>query len=215
MSELFREIEEDIRRERYEKLWKSVGRIAVWGSIAVVAVTTVYVMWSNNAQKAAEAKTSQLIKGDERLDAYDYKGASLVFSGLTDDDSSPYYAIAMLHKADAQEQGGDLEGAEKTYMTLAKKNEGKNKSEFSDLAAIKYLKSGETIEVAKTSPFYHTLAERNAWQLLQSDKKAEAAGIFAELASDEKAPPAMVLRAKEALRVIAPEKLSEKRVINE
>ncbi len=215
MSELLREIEEDIRRERFDKIWKSIGRIAVWGSIGVIAATTVFVIWDNHARKEAEAKTSQLLKGDERLSVYDYKGASSAFSVLTDDDSSPYYGLAMLHKAEAQEQGGDVEGAEKTYAVLAKKNEGKNKSEFSELAALKYLKPGETIKAAKTSPFYHTIAERNAWQLLQSDKKSEASAIFAELLGDGKTPPAMALRAKEALRVIAPEKLSEKRVINE
>lgn len=211
MSELLREIEEDIRRERYEKLWNSVGRIAVWGSVAVIAVTTVFVIWDNHNQSLAEAKTSEFIKADERLQASDYKGASSILSSLTSDDSSPYYTIAMLHKAEAQEHGGDAEGAKKTYAALAKENEGKDKSALSELAALKSLKPGETIEVAKTSPFYHTIAERNAWNLLSSGKKAEAADIFSELAGDEKTPPAMAARAVEALRVIAPEKLSEKR----
>lgn len=215
MSELFREIEEDIKRERYEKLWKSVGRIAVWGSVAVIAVTTAYVIWDNHNQGIAEVKTSEFIKGDERLQALDYKGASSIFSALADDDSSPYYVIAMLHKAGAQAQGGDAEGAKKTYEALAKKNDERSNSEFSELAALKSLRPDETIEVEKTSTFYHTVAERNAWSLLQSGKKAEAAGIFAELASDEKTPPAMAARVVEVLRVLAPEKLSEKKVVHE
>lgn len=214
MSELFREIEEDIKRERFDKLWKSVGRIAVWGSIAVIAATTVYVIWDNHNQSIAQEKTSQFIKGEERMKAADYKAAAVIFSALADDDSTPYYAIAMLHKAQAQELAGDKEGSAKTYAILAKKDEGNGQSDFAELAELKSLKSGDTIKVEPTSPFYYTVAERNAWQLLQAGKKEEAASIFASL-TDIKAPPSIAARAIEALRLIAPEKLSEKGATNE
>lgn len=218
MSELFREIEEDIKRERFEKLWRSVGRFAVLGSIAVVAATTVFVVWDNYTQRQAEAKTAQLLQGLEHLNSSNYKGAIPIFSAMTDDDTSSYYPLAMLQKATAQELSGDIEGAKKTYATLVK-NDAKDKSEFSELTKLKTVEKDGIIDVSKDSPFYHTLAEQNAWQLLYAGKKSEAADVFAVLVNDEQTPRSLALRASEALRIIAPEKLveksAEKKVINE
>ncbi len=214
MSELFREIEEDIRRERFEKLWRSVGRFAVWGSVAIVVATAVFVAWDNHAQNQAEAKTSQLLKAGERMNASDYKGAISIFSSLTDDDTSIYYPLAMLQKAESQESSGDVEGAKKTYAVLAK-----NSSEFSALAKLKSDDKNNVIEVSADSAFYHTISEQNAWRLLNSGKKAEAANIFVSLLHDKDSPRSLVSRAGEVLRVIAPEKLAErsteKKVVNE
>ncbi len=198
MSELFREIEEDIKRERFEKLWKSFGFAMVWASIALVAATVIFVLWQNHVQSAAEGKTSQLLRGIDRLQLEDYSGAVPIFSALTDDDSSPYYGIAMLRKAQAQELSGDKEGAQKTYSALSTKT-----SEFAGLAA---LKLDGSMSVAKDSPFYYTSAEYKAWGLLSSGKKAEAAAAFSELASDKNSPQTLADRAKEVLRTIAPEK---------
>lgn len=219
MSELFREIQEDIRRERFDKIWRSVGRFAVWGSVALIAATTVYVVWDNYTQRQAEAKTAQLLRGTERLNSSDYKGAIPIFSALTDDDESSYYSLAMLQKAAAQELGGDREAAKKTYSALVKNQSAKDKTKLSELAKIKTVENNGTIEVSKDSPFYHTLAEQNAWRLLESGKKSEAAEVFANLIKDENSPRTLVERVSAALHIIAPEKLGEKslekKVINE
>ena len=54
MSELLKEIQDDIRRERLGNIWKSVGRFAVWGSIGIVAVTTILVVRNGYNERAAE-----------------------------------------------------------------------------------------------------------------------------------------------------------------
>jgi len=201
MSELFKEIEDEIKQEKFEKLWRSFGRVMVWASVGLVAATVVFVLWQNNAQSTAEAKTAQLLHGVDRLQIEDYKGAVPIFSALTDEDSSPYYAIAMLRKAGAQGLSGDKEGAEKTYAALAKHDDI-----LADIAKLK----GKIGDIAPNSPFYHTLLEYKAWQLLADGKKADAAEIFKNLANDEKTPKTIADRAGEVLRTIAPEKTNEK-----
>ncbi len=216
MSELFREIEEEVKRERLENLWKSFGRFAIWGSVSIIVLTAVYVAWDDHSQRQAEAKTSQLLSGSEHMNKGDYKGAVTIFSSLTDDDKSSYYALAMLQKAMAQYQAGDDDGAKKTYAALAKND---NESGFGALANLKTLGDSEALELSKTSPFYHTLAEQKAWRLLDSGKKSEAADILASLGNDEKTPASLANRAREILRMVAPEKLAvkpaEKKVPNE
>lgn len=205
MSELFLEIAEDIRRERLDNVWRKIGRVAVWGSIAIVVATTLYVVWSDYTQSQAEEKTTKLLLGIERIDAQNYKGAISALSPLTDDSSSPYYLLAMLRKAQAQEGNSDVDGAKKTYGILARHN-----SELAVLAQLKSDAKNVKTEASPSSPFYHTVAEFNAWQLLGSGKNSEAAEIFASLAQDDKAPRSLAERASEALRIITPEKLAEK-----
>jgi len=216
MSELFREIEEEVKRERLENAWKSFGRFAIWGSVAIVLFTAIYVAWDDYNQLQEEAKTSQFLSGNERMNTGDYKGAVSIFSGLTSDSSSSYYALAMLKKAEAQYQAGDDDGSKKTYAALAQND---NSSGFGALVKLKTLDAGEAIDAPQLSPFYHTLAEQKAWQLLGSGKKSEAADIFASLASDNNTPSSLANRAKEVLRMVAPEKLAvkpaEKKVPNE
>lgn len=210
MNELFREIEEEIKRERLKQGWDSFGHIIVWLSIAVVAATTIFVVWNNYTQRQAEEKTGRLLLGVSNLDSGDYKGAISIFSELADDESSPYYRIAMLRKAQAQELSGDAQGATKTYAALAK-----GEAAFSDLAKLKAAGKDGFVEVVPNSPFYHSMVEYNAWQLLRTGKNTEAADAFSALVNDKKTPNSMLVRVSEVLRVIAPEKLMEKKVANE
>lgn len=204
MNELFLEIEEDIRREKYEKFWRSFGRVMVLASLALLLVTAAFVMWQSHRQSDAAEKTAQLLKGIDRLNIEDYKGAVPLFSALTDDDGSRYYGVAMLRKAQAQALSGDKEGAQKTYGALAGKN-----SEFADMAKLKTIGGNEVAEVGAASPFYYTLTETRAWALLDQGKKAEAAELFYTLASDEKTPRSLVGRARDVLQHIAPEKVKK------
>ena len=204
MSELFREIEEDIKRERMEKLWRSFGKTMVLASVGLVVATAVFVAWQNYTQSKAEAKTSQFMRGIDRFEVEDYKGAVPIFSELAIDDSSSYYPLAMLKKAQAQELSGDIEGAKKTYEALSKKN-----TNFSAIATLKLYNSGKKIDATKDSPFYYTLAEYNAWQLLADDKKNEAIDSFVMIMNDKNTPPSLSARTKEILRTLAPDKLGK------
>ncbi len=210
MSELFREIEEDIKRERFEKLWQKFGRLSVYTSIGIVMATAGFVVWENYSQGAAEKKTARLLQAVENVDKKEYKTAIPIFSELANDDSSAYYPLVMLQKAQSQEQSGDAAGAKQTYIALAKR-----KSELAELAKLKAADKNAIIEVSKTSPFYHSLEEYNAWQLLAAGKKSEAADIFASLAKDDNTPNSLSMRANEVLRVIAPEKSEQKKVEHE
>lgn len=202
MSELFREIEEDIRRERLDKLWQKFGKLAVYASIGVVLATACFVAWENYSQGKAEKQTGKLRQAIELSGKKDYKEAIAIFSAIADDESSPYYGIAMLQKAQAQEASGDSEGAEKTYKEL-----GGHEGVFAELASLRA--DGQKTE---NKVFAGSYAEKKAWDLLANGKKEEAAAGFASLLETGKFPRSLSTRASEVLRVIAPEKLAEKRV---
>ncbi len=45
MSDIFQEVEEDVRRERYEQLWKKYGNYMVAAAIVVVMAVGGYQLW--------------------------------------------------------------------------------------------------------------------------------------------------------------------------
>lgn len=202
MSELLREIEEDIRRERLDKLWHDFGRIMVWVSVAIVLVTVGVVIWQERKQAYAEAQTGQFIRGLDRMGVEDYQGAISAFSALAADDSSPYYGLAMLRKAGAQTKLGDRDGAAATYRTLAKKNDV-----FGELAMMLSADNNTILpQPSPDAPLYYSLSEWRGWQLLQQGKKDEAVSLFIALRDDPNVPHSLRARIVEALWRIAPEK---------
>src|SRR5688500_15726335 len=118
MNELLREIEDDIRRERFNHLWHRFGRIMVGVSIVVVLATIAVVIMQNQKQSAAMEKTAQFIRGIDRIRIEDYKGAITIFDELAADETSPYYGLAMRQKAKAQAALGNNAEAMKTYESL-------------------------------------------------------------------------------------------------
>jgi hypothetical protein len=46
MSDIFQEVEEDVRRERYEQLWKKYGNYVIAGAVVLVLAVAGYQAWS-------------------------------------------------------------------------------------------------------------------------------------------------------------------------
>jgi hypothetical protein len=204
MSELLRELQEDIRNEKLERLWHSFGKLMIAASIAVVLVTIAVVIWQDRKQAYVTSQTSQFIKGLDRFNVEDYKGAIAVFSGLAEDEHSSYFGMAMLRKAQAQILSGDKPGAMKTYEALADQGGGEENRVFIELARIIVADTpAKLIDVDSDSPLFHTESEWKAWQLYGQGKKQEAMEIFAALRDDERAPSTLRDRAGQVIQHIA------------
>jgi len=208
MNELIREIEDDIRRERFDKLWKSFGKVMIGISVAIILGTIVVVVMQDHKQSQAMERTAAFIKGIDRLNIEDYKGAIQVFSDLASQNSSSYYGLSMLRKAQAEMALSEQDEAMKTYGELAQHD-----PLFGELATLLMIpgesKQAEPVKSATTgSPFYYTHNEWRAWQLLQQDKKDEAVSQFLTLYNDPTAPSSMHGRLSEVLHHLAPEKLA-------
>ncbi|MDE3059416.1 MAG: hypothetical protein KGJ06_00210 [Pseudomonadota bacterium] len=203
MNELLHEIEEDIRHERFERLWKRAGKIMLAVSVAIVLATVVGVTVKNHQRTVAMEKTDVLMRGMKKLDMKDYQGAIADFNTLAADTHSSYYGMAMLKKAQAQEALGDKSGAQATYKALSE-----NASAFGGLAR---MQSGDTATLpGRNSPFYYTESEMRAWQLLQQGKKEEAAKQFAALRDDMDAPPSLRDRMAQVLQTMKTEQKDKK-----
>ncbi len=199
MSELLREIEEDIRNERIRKVWRAVSKVMVQASVLVVLGTIGIVTWQHYSQSRAMEQTSRFMKGIDRLGVEDYRGAIAAFDELSADKGTSYYALAMLHKGQAEELSGDREAARKTYDALARS--GASDENFTVLASLLAVSDSDALLPApgKDTPFAYTRSEWRAWQLLKQGKRDEAVAIFTELSDDERVPYSLRARASEVL----------------
>lgn len=205
MSELFREIEDDIKRERYDRLWQGFGKVMVGVSAVIILITIGVVIWQNHKESAAMEKTSEFIKGIDRLNIEDYKSAIGVFDRLSTDKDSSYYGLAMLRKAQAQNLLSDHDGAIKTYKALAE-----NDVVFGELARMMLPAEGEDVQKPRIgAPFFYAQSEARAWKLLKQGKKDNAIAQFLSIYRDTKAPFSMHGRVTEALQYLAPDRLQK------
>jgi hypothetical protein len=205
MNELLRELEADIRNEKLQRLWHSFGKMMIAASIVIIVVTIGVVIWQEHEQSVAAEQTSQFIKGLDRLNVEDYRGAIAVFGAMTKDDDSPYYGMAMLRKAQAEALSGDKDAALATYQALARHDGSGHNAAFVDLGKMLAADNKTLVEPKKGSPLYYTQSEWKGWQLMQQGKKQDAAKIFLALRDDENTPATLRERMVQVLQYVAPE----------
>ena len=59
MADIFREVDEDIRRERYAKLWKAYGRYVIGAALALVIGVAATIGWREYTRAQREADGAQ------------------------------------------------------------------------------------------------------------------------------------------------------------
>lgn len=213
MSELLRELQEDMRQERLQKLWNSFGKVIIGLSVSIVLATIVMVVWKNHQQSRAVERTTQLMKGTDRMKVEDYRGAIAEFDVLSE--MPPYRSLAMLQKARAEEAIGEHDKVKKTYLAVSHYPLDDEEAAFVELSRL----LEETADASPSSSSYIAfdalLRERAAWQLLGAGKKEEAAAAFASLGDDRFAPQSLRARTSIVARYLAAPKTDAKAADNE
>ena len=122
MSDIFREVEEDVRRERLEKLWKQYGDYVIAGVAVIVVGVAGYKLWQHyEAQQLAKASVAysaaiELSNGDRNTEA------AQVFAKIAKNAPSGYAVIAKLAEADALVADGRAADGVALYKSIAEKD---------------------------------------------------------------------------------------------
>jgi hypothetical protein len=133
VSDIFREVEEDVRRERLEKLWKKYGDYIIAGLAVLVVGVAGYKLWQHyQAVQIAKASVAysaaaQLSNGGKNADA------AQAFARIAKNAPGGYAASAKLAEADALLADGKTADAIALYKSVAQKD----KTELGDLARIR------------------------------------------------------------------------------
>jgi hypothetical protein len=205
MSELIRELEEDMRRDRAKALWDEYGKWLIAISVAIIVGTAAGVVWKNYALKQNEARTDQLLATYDRATGKEAKDAKVILDEVikTGGSHAPA-ALAQLRAAELSLSDGDLADAQKRYGALADTHADEA------LRAVAFTmkehmqtqqgeKQAASPSVAATAPLAAVQQEALAWHALQQGKKDEAAKLFAAIKAQPLAPAGTRQRATQAL----------------
>ena len=212
MTDFIQEVDEDLRRDHYKRLWEKYGKFAAAAAVALVlgvAGTVAYRDWA----KTRRAEDTRKLVEAVQLSATDSKLGPDALASLAKSASSGVSTLARLHQASILAKSGDVTKALEVYDQLAA--DGSVDSIFRDLgvllaaqhradgpeAASAALKLAPLVQDA--NPWRHPALELTAVIALGQGDKARARDIFRRLADDATASPAIRGRAAEMLAALA------------
>jgi hypothetical protein len=207
VSEIFREIEEELRRDRLWNLWSRYGRYLIAFVVVALLLAAAFAGWRayqaserrDQAARYAEALTLSREPGRE-------PEAATVF-GVIAREGGPYSLPAAFEQAELLAKSGDRQGAIAVYDRLA--GAPGIDREYRDLAVVLSVMYGlqdadpqAAIDrlaplTASDRPWRATALELTAAAKLKTGDRAAALAIYQQLADDLGAPRGLRARAAE------------------
>ena len=216
---LFREVEEELRRERMEKLWKRYGNYVIAAAALIVITVLGYKYLEKVRLEAAEAAGAQYaaamtLKSDGKKEE-----ATKAFETLANEGPAGYGALAQLQLAGLLNEQGKKAEALATYDALAKNSDADTLlSGYGALqAASLRLADADWTEMqnrlndlsADISPWRYNARELLGLAAFKADKPDEARKILEPLLADQRTPQGVIDRAQVVMGQIVAAKLAK------
>jgi hypothetical protein len=199
LSDIFREVEEEVRRERFEQIWKQYGDyIIALFSLLIIAIAG-YELWqryeANQRLKASET----LIAAQQLADTGDFTRATPAFTVVAQDAPGGYAKMARLSQAGALLAAGRRGEAVLVYKAVAADDSGVIGNVALLRAAWVLADSAPRREVETllapltdaTNPWRHAVREILAYADFHAGQFKQAQSEFQALADDKDAPDTM------------------------
>jgi hypothetical protein len=212
VSDIFREIDEELRRDNLLKLWQRYGKYVIAVAIVALVVGGAVAAWRSHqdAERRAQAKRYSDALALARL-GKDAEAAKL-FEVLAAEGGG-YSVLAGFEEADLRAKQGDRAGAIATYDRLARSSA--IDPEMRDLALLLSVMHGlpdgdpkaaiERLQplVQTGNPFRASALDLTAAAKLKAGDRSGALKIYKELADDLTAPQGVRARAAELAAALA------------
>ncbi|MBV6658477.1 MAG: tetratricopeptide repeat protein [Devosiaceae bacterium] len=214
MTDIFSEIEEDIRKDRAKRMWDRFGKYIIGGALALVLAVA---GWRGyEAYNTGQAQQA----GDRFLDAIAQLEASpeAGFEALeTVIETGPdgYAELARFRAASATAEAGDSDGAITSFQAIV--DDASVTPIIRDVARVRLgyllLDTGDASQIEglllplsePTHAFSHSAREVRAFAAMKAGNQAQALALFQELVADFSSPEPIRSRARVALDVLASE----------
>ncbi len=211
-DEFIREVDEEVRQERYERLWKRYGRFVVAGAVAIVLAAIAGVLWQNYQQQRREADSRAFIQAITLANQDHAEEAINLLGALVTDGSAGYALLAKLREAGLLVHSGDVEAAIIVYKRIAE--DGSVQQVYRDYAMLMaVLNEIDTIDPDDADTRLASLmADGNAWRFsarelvaiaaMRADRKDRARELLEINADDPQAPQGIRGRAAQLLAIL-------------
>ena len=212
VSDIFREIDEELRRDNLRKLWSRYGRYLIALAVVVQLIAGGIVAWRDHELTERRAQSTRyaaaLSLAREGKDAE----AAKVFGAIAQEGDG-YGVLASFQEADLLAKSGDRKGAVAVYDRIA--GSGGLDPAFRDLGVLLSVMQGmpeadpqTTIDrlapmTAAGNPWRPTALEWTAAARLKSGDLSGALSLYQSLADDLAAPQGLRARAAEMAAALA------------
>ena len=211
---LFQEIDDELRQDRAQQLWKAYGKYAITAVVVLVASVAGYQGWRNydlSTRLAAGERFSAAMElaANEKIDE-----AFKAFADIATDGNKGYQLLARFSQARLLAQNGNSRDASLAYRVLADdvsidtlyRELAVVLSAYEDLNTpgtdIAALKERLLPLMAKTNPWRFSAKEITGLLFRRSGDKTKARELFSALAEDRNTPQGVRTRALEMLSIL-------------
>ena len=212
MVDVFDEVEEELRKERYQALLRQYGPWVAGVAVAVIAGVAGYEGWKVWRAGSAEAAADRYIEAVELLQDGDLAAADASLAALAEDGPRGYGALATMQRAAIALENGNTTEAARLYEDAARRSPdpmlrdlATYQAVLADFDALSFDDIVLRLEpVADGGGALALLArELMGAGAIKEQRWDEARGRYDTLAFALDAPPGMQQRVLEALALIA------------
>jgi hypothetical protein len=213
VSDIFREIDEELRRDNLLKLWRRYGRYLIMAVVVALVVAGGIVAWRNHQLSLRQAQSVRYAAAMSLLREGKDAEAAKMFA-LVADEGHGYGQLASFEAAGLAAKTGDQKTAVAAYDKLAASSDLDH--ELRDVATLLSVMTGfadsDPQAVADRlkpltdsgNPWRATALELTAAAKLKAGDRPAALDIYKKLADDLAAPEGVRARAAEMAAVLAP-----------
>ena len=222
-DEFLEEVEQDIRQERFQKIWNKHGKTIIAIVVAILALTAGLMVWNNHQYKQSIVFSEKLVGAQNLIAQNKIPEALGVLGSLSKESHTGYSVLAQFSRASIFAKDGpqqSIKTAKEIYESISK-DHGTNKylrdlatfflvnleidqmTETPDEADIKKnLDRLDTLTDAE-NPWHTVAKELKGLLLYKQNKFTEASEIFITLVQDPKSPNELRMRAQLMSQVLS------------
>ncbi|MCZ6859679.1 MAG: tetratricopeptide repeat protein [Alphaproteobacteria bacterium] len=211
-KQLFREIDEDLRRERYMKLWKDYGRFVVGAAVTVVLATAGWVWWQRHQLSVRGEEGERYAAAAALVGKGNTAAAIKAFAQVAAESGAGYAALAKLREAALLANKGDLKGAAALYDAIAADADANQNLRHLArlLGTLSLLDTGDpgklTAKLAPLAkvdgPWHYAALELTGLLAERAGDIKRARAIYTRLVDDAAAPASLRARARVYLELL-------------
>jgi hypothetical protein len=211
LVDVFDEVEEELRKERYQSLVRQWGPWVGGAAAAIIISVAGYQLWEWRSGASASIASDQYMDAAAALEEGDLAGAEAGFAALAEAGPRGYAALALLRQGEIALQRGDVPEAGRLFELAAERAPEATTRQLAQYKAALALYdslSYDDLTIRLTpltegaAPFGALARELMAAAALRDERWDEARRTYDLLAVSLNAPPGVARRAAEALAYI-------------
>src|SRR5690348_13104793 len=110
VTDLFREIDEDLRRDNLLKIWRRYGIYLIGGAVLIVVIAGAVLGWRDYQKRQREAEGARYVAAVDLVRDGKIQDAQNAFAGIAASTSSGRALLARMEAAGLKAKAGDAAG---------------------------------------------------------------------------------------------------------